>query len=87
MCSHYPGMKLEPALQKQEDKHDYLDKHDCLLSYAHVVHTTANRSFYVMERERTSAKCFKMNNPGAKRAKLLFFVVKDANCCVVVVVT
>lgn len=80
MCSHDPGMKLEPALQKQEDKLD------CLLSYAHVVHTAANRSFYVMERERTSAKCFKMNNPGAKRAKLLFFVVKDANCCVVVVV-
>ena len=42
-----------------------------------------NRSFHVVE--RTSAKCPKMKNARAKRAKLLFFIVKYANlwrsCC------
>ena len=38
-----------------------------------------------MERTRTSAKCLKRKNARAKRAKLLFFIVKYANlwrsCC------
>ena len=44
-----------------------------------------NRSFYVVERTRTSAKCQKMKYARGKRAKILFFIVKDANlsgfCC------
>ena len=44
-----------------------------------------NRSFYVVERTRTSSKCQKMKNARAKRAKILFFIVKYANlwgfCC------
>ena len=44
-----------------------------------------NRSFHVVERTRTSAKCPKMKYARAKRAKLLFFIVKYANlwrfCC------
>ena len=44
-----------------------------------------NRSFHVVERTRTSAKCLKMTNARAKRAELLFFIVKYANlgrsCC------
>ena len=43
------------------------------------------RSFRVEERTRTSAKCQKMKYARAKRAKLLFFIVKYANlwrsCC------
>ena len=38
-----------------------------------------NRSFHVVERTRTSAKCEKMKNARAKRVRLLFFVVKYAN--------
>ena len=38
-----------------------------------------NRSFHVVERTRTSTKCQKMKNARAKRAKLLFFIVKYAN--------
>ena len=42
-----------------------------------------NRSFHVVERTRTSTKCQKMKY--AKRAKILFFIVKYANmwsfCC------
>ena len=38
-----------------------------------------NRSFHVVERSRTSAKCPKMKNARAKRAKVLFFIVKYAN--------
>ena len=44
-----------------------------------------NRSFHVVERTRTSAKCQKMKNARAKHAKILFFMVKYANlwgfCC------
>ena len=44
-----------------------------------------NRSFDVVERTRTSPKCQKMKNARAKRAKILFFIVKYANlwgfCC------
>ena len=43
------------------------------------------RSFHVIERTRTSSKCQKMKNARAKRAKILFFIVKYANlwgfCC------
>ena len=38
-----------------------------------------NRSFHVGERTRTSTKCQKMKNARAKRAKILFFIVKYAN--------
>ena len=44
-----------------------------------------NRSFHVVERTRTSAKCQTMKNARAKRAKILFSNVKYANlfgfCC------
>ena len=44
-----------------------------------------NRSFHVVERTRTSSRCQKMKNARAKRAKMLFFIVKYANlwsfCC------
>ena len=40
-----------------------------------------NRSFHVVERTRTSSKCQKMKNARAKRAKILFFIVKYANLC------
>ena len=38
-----------------------------------------NRSFNVVERTRTFSKCQKMKNARAKRAKILFFIVKYAN--------
>ena len=44
-----------------------------------------NRSFDDVERTRTSSKCQKLKNARAKRAKILFFIVKYANlsgfCC------
>ena len=52
-----------------------------LMSSTHL----QNRSFHVVERTRTSAKCQKMKNARAKRAKILFLIVKYANlwgfCC------
>ena len=43
------------------------------------------RSLHVIERTRTSSKCQKMKNARAKRAKILFSIVKYANlwgfCC------
>ena len=73
MCSNNPEIKLEPAFQRLEDKIEHL------LSYAGVVPTTAKQSFHVVERSRTSAKCIKIKNARAKRAKLLFFIIKYAN--------
>ena len=40
-----------------------------------------NRSFHVVERTRTSSKCQKMKYARAKRAKILFSIVKYANLC------
>ena len=69
MWFNYPGIKLEPALGTLEDKIEHLS------SYAHVVHTTAKQ---VISRH-------KMKNARAKRAKIMFFIVKYANlwgfCC------
>jgi len=78
MSCNYPGIKLEPALQKYDDKTEHLS------SYAHVVHTTA-KQVHVVERTRTSSKCQKMKPARAKRAKIMVFIVKYANlwgfCC------
>ena len=52
MCSNYPGIKLEPALGKYEDKIEQLS------SYAHVVHTTAKQ---VISRRRKNENVFKMS--------------------------
>ena len=38
-----------------------------------------NKSFHVVERTRTSSKCQKVKNARAKRAKILFSIVKYAN--------
>ena len=55
--------------------------HHMLTSSTHL----QKRSFHVIERTRTSSKCQKMKNARAKRAKILFFIVKYANlwgfCC------
>ena len=59
------------------------------LSICHHMLTSStqlqNRSFHVVERTRTSSKCQKMKNARAKRAKILFSIVKYANlwgfCC------
>ena len=40
-----------------------------------------NRSFNVVEITRTSSKCQKMKYARAKRAKIVFFIVKYANFC------
>ena len=67
-----PGIKLEQALQRQENKIE----HHMLTSSTQL----RNRSFHFAERTRASVKCPKMGNACAKRAKLLFFIVKYANC-------
>ena len=52
MFSNYPSIKLEPALQREEDKIEHLS------SYAHVVHTTAKK---VISRRRKNEKVCKMS--------------------------
>ena len=79
MRSNHPGIKLEPVLGTKEDKIEHMS------SYAHLVHTTAKQ---VISRRRKNENVFKMSkkkNARAKRAKILFFIVKYANlwdfCC------
>ena len=73
MCSNYPGIKLEPALWTKKSKLNIC--HHMLKSSKQL----QNRSFHVVERTRTSTKCQKIKNARAKRAKILFFIVKYAN--------
>ena len=59
------------------------------MNICHHIHTSStplqNRLFHVIERTRTSSKCQKTKNARAKRAKIMFFIVKYANlwgfCC------
>ena len=63
--------------------------HKTKLNICHHMLTSSkqlqNRSFHVIERTRTSSKCQKLKTARAKRAKILFFIVKYANlfgfCC------
>ena len=77
LCSKYPGIKLESAPQRYEEKIENLS--------SRYPQNWKNRWFHVVERMTTSSKCSKMKNARAKRAKLLFFIVKYANlwrsCC------
>ena len=52
MSFNYFGVKLEPLLQKLENKFEHLS------SYAHVVHTTA---IHVISRRRKNENVFKMS--------------------------
>ena len=52
MCSNYPGIKLEPALQRWEDKIEHLS------SYTNVVDTTAKQ---VISSLRKNENVFKMS--------------------------
>ena len=52
MCSHYPGIKLEPALGTLEDKIEHLS------SYAHVVHSAAKQ---VISRRGKNENVYKMS--------------------------
>ena len=52
MCSNYPGIKLEPALQRWANKIEHLS------SYAHIVHTIAKQ---VISRRRKNENFFKMS--------------------------
>ena len=80
MCSDYPGIvNWNQRLGHTKTK----------INICHHMLTSStqrqNRSFHVAERTRTSSKCQKMKYARAKRAKILFFIVKYANlsgfCC------
>ena len=73
MFSNYPGINWN---QRSRNKTIKLNICHHMLSSSTQLQ---NRAFYVIERTRTSAKCEKMKKARAKRAKLLFLVVKYAN--------
>ena len=84
MCSNYPGIKFEPVLALGHKKTKLNICQHMLTSSTQL----QNRSFQVVEKTRTSSKCQKMiiaRTKRAKRAKILFFIVKCANlwgfCC------
>ena len=57
-----------------------------MLSYADVVHTTAKQVISCRRKNENVSKCQKMKYARAKRAKILFSIVKYANCGVFVAV-
>ena len=75
------------VLESNWNKH--LEHKKTKLNICHHMLTSStqlqNRSFHVLERTRTSSKCQKMKYARAKRAKILFSIVKYANlwvfCC------
>ena len=79
MYSNYLGIDWNRRVAHKKTK---------LNIYHHMLKSTTqlqNWSFHVVERTRTSSKCQKMKNARAKRAKILFLIVKYANlsdfCC------
>ena len=79
----YSRFPLQPALGRR-----LRHRKTKLNIYHHMLKSSTqlqNRSFHVVERTRTSSKCQNMKNARAKRAKILFFIVKYANlwgfCC------
>ena len=74
MCFDLPGIKLEPAPQIRRQNWTFV-----IVCSRRPPMQLPNWSFHVVERTRTSAKCLKMKNARAKRAKLLFLIVKYAN--------
>ena len=71
--SNYPRIKLQPALLRLEDKIEHLS------SYAHVVHTTVKQVISRRGKSENVCEMYKNENTRAKRAELLFFIVKYAN--------
>ena len=63
MCSNYPGIKLEPALQNRT----------FVIIWSRRPYNRENRSFHIVERTRSLRCCAKMKNARAKRAKLYIF--------------
>ena len=72
MCSNFLEQKRTLRFRAKKTKFN--------ISYHIPTSSTQleNRSFHVVERTRT-AKCTKIENARAMRAKLLFFVVKNVN--------
>ena len=73
MRSNYPGIKLEPVPLGSDKKTKLNIGHHMLTSFVQL----QNRSFHVVERTRTSAKCPKMKN--ARTQRLSFFIIKYGN--------
>ena len=67
MCSNFPGIKLEPALQKQADKIKHLSSH------AYVVHTTAKPVFSRRRKNENVCKMSKNEKCTCKACKTIVF--------------
>ena len=76
LCSNYPGTKFQQLIKPFRDKKTKLTFVIEMLTSSPQLQ---NRSFHFVERTITSAKCTEMKIACAKRAKLLFFIVKYAN--------
>ena len=72
--------KYVPTFLELNWNQRFRDKQTNLSSHAYVVHTTAKPVFSRRRKnENVRAKCPKLKSSRAKRAKLLFIIVKYAN--------
>ena len=84
MCSNYPRIKLQPALQRKEDKIEHLSP------YAHVVHTTAkqvisrrgkNENVCQMSKiEKCTCKACKTIGLHCQICKFVTFLLPSSSC-------
>ena len=75
LCSNYPGTKFQQLKPFRDKKTKLTFVIEMLTSSPQL----QNRSFHFVERTITPAKCTEKKIACAKRAKLLFFIVKYAN--------
>ena len=66
ICYNYPGIKLEPALQRKEDKIEYLS------SYDHVVHATAKQVISRHGKNENFCEMFKNEKCTCKACNTIF---------------
>ena len=74
--------KCVPTILESNWNQRLRDKKTKLNSCHHMLTSSTqlqNMSFHVVKRTRASAKCEEVKNARAKRAKLLFFIVKYAH--------
>ena len=90
MCS-FPWKKIPRTLGDLTSEQIFLpkwivgcprreDKNNCYHMFTSSTQLQ-NRSFHIVKRTKRSVKCPNMKNARAKRAELLFFIVKYANLC------
>ena len=75
MCSNYPGIKLEPALQIKDNKTEHMS------SFGHVVHTTAKQVISRRGKNENVYEMCKNEKCTCKACKIIVFLLSNMQIC------